>query len=93
MDVSDRWEGFTEVFGKHPYHMCEIFCECMEQIVLDREKLLLDSDFSAYAAQRPDLFSKDIRDKGAGMDRCIGFIDGIVISVVRPNKHVRQLAV
>lgn len=93
MDVPDRWEDSMELLGKHPSHMSEIFCEGVERIFLQRGQLLLHSGYSAYAAQCPTLISKYIRDKGAGLDRCIGIIDGIVLGVVRPNRYMRQLAV
>ena len=91
--VPDRWEDLCLLFGKHPSQMSEIFWEAIDYFVSAQGLLILGQIPRSYIENRAEAFSKAIRDGGAALSNCVGFIDGTVVGISRPTGYMKQLVV
>ena len=73
--------------------MSEIFWEGLERFLEARKHLLFSNLSHSFMARRADEYALAIEDKGGGLDNCVGFIDGTVLSIARPKGNMAQKVV
>lgn len=80
------------MFVKHSCQLSENFWEGLERMLTTNKSMLTVGLSSEFMNHRESLRADFIRSKTSDLSNCVGFIDGIVISIVRPNgSHVMQL--
>ena len=79
-----RWYDLEPVFGMHSSKLSEIFWEQMECFVESRGHLITTLR-TELLAERAELYASAIKDKGAPLDNCVGFIDCSKIQMSRPG--------
>lgn len=73
--------------------MSEVFWEGIDHFVSARGRLLLSLVPQDYMVLRATNFRNAIGDKGAAVQNCIGFVDGIVVAPARQKCYMQQLVV
>lgn len=85
-----RWADVTDVFGKQPSHMSEIYWEALEQVVERYGDLIKGSIPEQFLQQRAANYAAAVADKTGALQNCVGFIDGTRIAIARPTGSVMQ---
>lgn len=85
-----RWRDLEELFGKHGPQLSEIFWEAVEFFLDARKHLVTAAISQQFIAERAELYSQCIHDKGKALTNCIGFIDGTVLGIARPSGSLAQ---
>ena len=81
-----RWKGVEYLFGMHAPALGEVFREVVETFVEWKGYLLTDLR-EGMLADRAELYADSIKNAGAPLDSCIGFIDCTKIKMMRPGGH------
>ena len=78
-----RWCDLETIFGRSRSALSELFLETLEHAHKFLSKY--QNHFrSGLVERRAALYSQKIREKGAPLNRCIGFIDGTAVRIARP---------
>ena len=79
-----RWKDVEYLFGMHAPALSEVFWEVVETFVEGKGYLLTDLR-EGMLADRAELYADSIKNAGAPLDSCVGFIDCTEIKMTRPG--------
>ena len=86
-----RYADMVPLFARPIPQLCMTTNKVMNFIHQRWNHLLLDLNQPWLSQANLELFSDAIRDKGAALNNCWGFVDGTVRPVSRPGQHQRVL--
>ena len=81
-----RWKDLEYVFGMRSSALSEVFWEVVETFIETQGHLITDLR-QAFLASRAELYANSIKNAGAPLDSCVGFIDCTKIQMCRPGGH------
>ena len=84
LSCSVTWYDLEPVFGTRYSHLSEIFWEIVETLVENKGYLITEL-CEQMLQERAELYAKAIRESGAPLDSCVGFIDCTKINISRPG--------
>lgn len=86
-----RWIDLEYLFGLKAPVMSEVFWECIESLI-DNWGHVLSTFRTEFIRERANLYADAIKNNGAPLDSCIGFIDGTKIQMNRPSggNHIQR---
>ncbi|KAF0744168.1 hypothetical protein Ae201684P_018794 [Aphanomyces euteiches] len=87
MAYPGRFCDLSFFFGRHPSVLCAIF-GFMVQYFYNRFKSLLSLDAGLIDLNRLQIYSSSIRNRGAALSNCIGFVDGTLRGIQALQKCV-----
>ena len=71
------------MFGMHAPAMSEVFYEVIEKLVIGNSEVL-ETFNGPLMQKRAEMYSCAIKERGAPLDNCVGFIDCTRIEMARP---------
>eukprot|EP00171_Calliarthron_tuberculosum_P007558 IDg7558t1 len=84
LSFPSRWTDLEHIFGMRASALCEVFWEVVESFV-EARKHLLEVFRSGLMGRRAEIYSAAIKERGAPLDNCVGFIDCTKIQMSRPG--------
>lgn len=82
---ASRWSDLEKRFGLFSSQMCEIFYEMIERFVQSFGYALHLN--GQLLRRRAEMYAESIRNAGAPLHRCVGFIDCTKVRMQRPGGH------
>lgn len=87
-----RWSDREVMFRKHAPQLSEIFWEGIDSFLDEHENLITGPLDSGYIHQHAANWALSVQQKTECLDNCIGFIDGTVWKIARPDDdHVENV--
>jgi nuclease HARBI1 len=80
-----RWSDLERLFGKLSSQLSEIFWEGIENFLAIRANLITGEPHRGLLADNASRYAQAVQSKSYERDNCIGFIDGTVIGIARPE--------
>lgn len=84
LSFPSRWKDLEHIFGMRASALCEVFWEVVESFV-EARKHLLEVFRSGLMGRRAEIYSAAIKERGAPLENCVGFIDCTKIQMSRPG--------
>jgi hypothetical protein len=84
-----RWRDLTVEFGRHESALNEIFYDTMNRLY-DKYSHILEGVPEGFVRERAQAYADAIRNAGALLDSCAGFIDGTCVQVGRPSGKAQR---
>lgn len=85
LSTPQRWADVEVLFRKHAPQLSEIFWEAVEGFVDRWEHLVTSPISSSHIAARGPYLAQKVKYKVSALPNCVGFIDGTVIEIARPD--------
>lgn len=90
LSTPHRWTDVECLFRKHSPQLSEIFWEGIEDFVGVWKGLVTSPIGYRYTAEKASTLATCVAEKVSALENCIGFIDGTVIEIARPDDAALQ---
>lgn len=90
LSTPQRWTDLEVLFRKHSAQLSEIFWESLDSFIDEWQHLLTSPICHTYTSIRAPLLAEKVEEKVGALNNCIGFIDGTVLEIARPDDDALQ---